>query len=101
MKIKTGDNVVVTIGKDRGKKGKVLRVLPEEGRLSVEGVNVRKKHRRPTKSGEKGQVIHLPLPFSSSNVKILCAKCNKAVRVGMKVSGKTKVRVCKNCGAEL
>tara|TARA_Y100000310_G_C20632812_1_gene789544 strand:- start:466 stop:774 length:309 start_codon:yes stop_codon:yes gene_type:complete len=101
MKIKKGDNVVVIRGKDKGKKGKVLRTFPEKARVVVEGANIRKKHRKPTKSGEKGQIIQLPSPIALSNVKMLCQKCNKAVRIGYKRAGEGKVRVCKKCGAEL
>jgi len=100
MKIKTGDNVLVTAGKDRGKKGKVIRTFPREAKIVVEGVNVRKKHVRAKKAGQKGQVVEMPFSFSVSNVKILCVKCGKATRVGYKVDGKKKARVCKKCREE-
>jgi len=98
MKIKTGDNVLVTAGKDHGKKGKVVRTLPLEAKVVVEGVNVRKKHVRAKKAGQKGQVVEMPFAFSVSNVKILCVKCSKATRVGYKIEGKVKTRICKKCG---
>ena len=98
MKIKTGDNVLVIAGKDRGKKGKVVRTLPREARIVVEGVNIRKKHVRAKKAGQKGQVVEMPSAFSVSNVKLLCVKCQKPTRLGYKIEGKGKTRVCKKCG---
>ena len=98
MKIKTGDNVLVIAGKDRGKKGKVVRTLPREAKIVVEGVNVRKKHIRAKKAGQKGQVVEMAFALSISNVKILCVKCQKATRVGYRIDGKIKTRVCKKCG---
>jgi len=101
MKIKKGDNVLVIAGKDRGRKGKVIRALPEEEKIVVEGMNIRKKHMKARKAGEKGQVMELPSPFSVSSAKIICGKCGKGVRVGYKVEAGKKSRVCKKCGAEL
>lgn len=101
MKIKKGDNVLVTAGKDRGRKGKVIRALPNEATVVVEGMAMRKKHMRPKKAGEKGQVIEMPSAFSVSNVQVVCGKCGKPTRVGYSVVGKEKSRVCKKCGAAL
>ncbi|PIP24437.1 MAG: 50S ribosomal protein L24 [Candidatus Nealsonbacteria bacterium CG02_land_8_20_14_3_00_37_10] len=100
MKIKKGDMVLVISGKDRGKKGKVLQVFPKENRVMVEGVNLRKKHRKPKKSGEKGQIITLPGSVSVSNVKLVCSKCGKPTRGGYKIVEKKKFRICKKCGQE-
>lgn len=101
MKIKKGDNVLVVSGKDRGKKGKVLRAFPRDAKIMVEGANVRKKHVRAKRAGQKGQIVEMPAMFAVSNVKLLCAKCGKTTRVGYKIEGKKKVRICKKCGAEL
>lgn len=101
MKIRKGDTVLVISGKDRGKKDKVLQVFPKEERVLVEGVNLRKKHQRPKKSGEKGQIIHLPGSVSISNVKLVCPKCGKATRIGYKIVGKKKFRICKKCKQEM
>ena len=101
MKIKKGDNVLVIAGKDRGKKGKVLRALPREARIVVEGANIRKKHVRAKRAGQKGQMVEMPGVFSVSNVKLLCPKCGKAIRIGYKVEGGKKVRVCKKCNTEV
>jgi large subunit ribosomal protein L24 len=101
MKLKKGDTVIVTSGKEKGKKGKITRIYPEDFRIVVEGVNIKKRHRRATKSGEKGQTIEKQNPIAASKVLFVCAKCTKAVRVGYNIEGKTKVRVCKKCGAEV
>lgn len=69
--------------------------------MIVEGVNLRKKHVRPKKTGEKGQIVQLPGPFDISNTKLICSKCGKATRVGYRLSGKDKFRVCKKCGQEI
>ncbi len=101
MKIKRGDVVFIISGKDRGKKGKVLKVLPEASSLIVEGVNLRKKHVRARKAGEKGQIITKGLPLHASNVKVICTRCDKAVRIGYKMEGQRKYRFCKKCKAEI
>jgi len=92
---------LVASGKDKGKKGKVIRAFPQEARVVVEGVNMHKKHVRAKKAGQKGQVVEMPAPIPVSNVSVVCGKCGKATRVGYKVEGKTKSRICKKCGAEL
>jgi len=102
MKIKKSDTVLIISGKDRGRKGKVLDVFPKEQRLVVEGTYLRKKHVRPKKSGEKGQIITTPTPFSVSNVKLICPKCSQSTRVGYKLTeNKKKYRICKKCGQEI
>lgn len=69
MKIKKNDNVILITGKDKGKKGKVVRVLVKENKVIVEGLNMMKKHQRPRKSGEKGSMINVAMPINASNVK--------------------------------
>lgn len=101
MKIRRQDTVLIISGKDRGKKAKVLKVFPDERKIAVEGVNIRKKHVRPRKSGEKGQIAEIAAPIHISNAKLICPKCGKAVRVGYKIIEKNKLRVCKKCGQEV
>lgn len=101
MKIKTGDKVLVTRGKNRGKTGKVLSVYPRTTSIIVEGINIHKKHVRPKKQGEKGQIVEIPGPVVVSNVKLICNKCSKATRVGYKGEGREKYRVCKKCNEEM
>jgi len=101
MKIKKGDTVLIISGKDRGRKGKVLKSFPQKRKVSVEGINIAKKHIRPKKSGEKGQVVQIAAPIFVSKIKLICPKCKKATRVGYKISGKKKQRICKKCNKEI
>lgn len=101
MKIKKDDQVLITAGNDKGKKGKVLRAFPKEGRLVIEGVNIAKKHVKTKKSGQKGQIVQTPRPIQTSNVKIICPKCGKGARVGYEIVENKKFRICKKCGARI
>ena len=101
MKIKKGDQVLIISGKDRGKKGKVLGLFPKQTKVVVEGVNISKKHIRPKKSGEKGQIVETPTAISISNVKLICLKCGKPTKVGYSVTKEKKFRICKKCGQEI
>jgi len=101
MKIRKGDQVLIIKGKDRGRKGKVLKGFPKELKVLVEGMNMRKKHMRPKKEGEKGQVIEMAMPMPVSRVKLICPKCGKATRIGYKIENGIKVRICKKCQAEV
>jgi large subunit ribosomal protein L24 len=101
MKIKKGDTVLIISGKDRGRKSKVIEVFLKQGRIVIEGINLKKKHVRPKKSGEKGQIVELPAPLRASNVKIVCPKCKETARVGYKIEGDKKFRICKKCNQEI
>jgi len=115
MKLRKGDKVQIMSGKDRvrktkkgekmtkGNQGKIVSVIPEKDRLIVEGLNLRFKHVRPRREGEKGQRVEIPTSMAVSNVMLVCPKCNKTTRVGYRlldsdVKGKKKVRICKKCG---
>lgn len=100
-KIKTGDNVKVLSGKDRGKTAKITAVMLSEGRVVVEGVNMVKKHIRPKRAGEKGQRVSVAAPVHISNVQLVCPACKKAARVGIERTDGQRKRVCKRCGAEI
>ena len=107
MKIRKNDIVLIISGKDKGKRGKVIQVFPEDKKLIVEGVNLVKKHIRPKKSGEKGQIATKPALFCISNAKLICPKCDKAVRVSLeqkkknkKLKSKSKIRICKKCKSD-
>jgi large subunit ribosomal protein L24 len=101
MKIRKSDQVQIIAGKDRGKRGKILRTLPKEDKVIVENLNLVKRHKRPRKSGEKGQRVEVPAPVDISNVMIICPHCGKPARVGYKVTANNKHRVCKKCKAEI
>lgn len=98
MSIKKGDRVLVLSGKDRGKKSKVLRVLPQERRVVVEDVNMVKKHTRPTREMMQGGIIDQEAPIHVSNVMLICSQCGEPSRTGIRIlEGNQRVRVCKKC----
>lgn len=97
MKIKKNDLVLIIRGKDKGKSGKVIKALPKENKIIVEGLNLVKKHLRPKRSGEKGQIISIPHPIYVSKVKLICPKCKKPTRVGCEIKDEKKFRKCKKC----
>jgi large subunit ribosomal protein L24 len=120
VKIKKDDTVLVTKGKYRGKTGKILRAIPKENRVVVEGVNIVKKHTRPRKTGEKGKILEISAPIQVSSVKLICPKCKKPTKIQYKIvkskvkspasakasAGKQKlkikkIRMCKKCGKEI
>jgi len=98
MKIRKDDTVVITTGKDSGKKGKVRRALPDTERVIVEGANMIKRHSRARRAARQAGIIELEAPIRVSNVMLICSKCGKPTRVGFQflADGK-KVRVCKSC----
>lgn len=96
MKVQKDDTVKVLLGKDRNKTGKVLRVFSKTGKVTVEGVNVYKRHIKRTGQMEGG-TIDLTKPVNISNVAVVCPGCKKTSRVGYKIEGKNKVRVCLKC----
>jgi|APSaa5957512576_1039674.scaffolds.fasta_scaffold207896_2 large subunit ribosomal protein L24 len=98
MNIKVNDKVAVITGKNKGKDGKVVQILPSMNKVVVEGVNIMYKHLRPQKSGEKGQRVQFNGPITVSNVMLVCPKCSKQSRIGIKVGdNKQKARFCKKC----
>ena len=101
MKIKENDTVLIMSGKYRGKRGKVLISFPKENKILVEGINIRKKHQKPKKEGQKGQIVEKPAPIYVSCVKLICPKCGQPARVGYKINEKKKYRICKKCGQEI
>ena len=96
--VKKDDVVVIISGKDRGKKGKILRVDPKKSRVVVEGINIVKKHKKPRSANQQGGIIEQEAPLHSSNVMLVCKKCNKPTRVARKIlENGDKVRACKKC----
>lgn len=96
--LKKNDLITVIAGKDKGKQGKILTIQRDKGRLTVEGVNQKKKHSRPTAKNRQGGIIEFEAPISISNVMLICPSCNTSTRIGKKLleDGK-KVRICKKC----
>ena len=102
LKIRKGDRVRVLSGKDKGKEGEVMRSLPREGKVIVDGVNVARKSQRPTRTTQQGGIIDKDMPLPVSNVALVCPSCNRPTRVGYKIDASgQKVRVCKKCGGEI
>ena len=101
MNIKKGDTIVVLSGKDKGKQGKVLEVMPKSGKVVVEKVNVVSRHTKPRKQGEEGGIMKREAAIAACKVQVVCPKCSKGTRVAHKIEGGKKTRVCKHCGAEL
>jgi large subunit ribosomal protein L24 len=97
-KLKRGDNVQVIKGKDKGKKGNILRVLFTEKRAIIEGINMVKKHKRRTRDDQKGGIVSVERPISIANIMLVCKQCNRPVRVGFSVAKDgAKSRFCKTC----
>jgi len=101
MEIKSGDTVSIIAGKDKNKTGKVTKVFPKTNKIIIEGLNLIKKHIRPKKQGERGQRVEIPQPINISNIQIVCPKCKKTTRIGHRILGNSKVRICKKCGQEI
>lgn len=99
MYLRKGDSIKIIIGKDNGKTGKILKVLPKENKVLIEGLNVFKKHTRPKRQGEKGEVVDVSRPMHASNVMLVCSSCGKPRRVGVKVEKNKRVRYCKKCSS--
>ncbi len=97
--VRRNDNVLVTTGKDRGKRGRVLKVLPATNRVVVEGVNIIKRHTKPNPGRQiKGGVVEREASLHASNVQVVCPECGKASRIGRKVLGDGRyVRICRKC----
>lgn len=100
MNIKKGDNIIVVAGKDKGKKGKVLKVFLTINKVLIEGINVNKKHIKP-KQGTKGRTVEMSFPMSASNVMLIDPKSGKQTRTGKKLIGEKLVRVSKKSGQEI
>ena len=104
-KIKKGDTVEVISGGllDKGKRGEVIKVVPDENQVVVQGVNIRKKHQKQVQTQGRTMnpgIIEFEGPIAISNVMLVCPKCNKPVRVGLQREADSVVRVCKNCHAQ-
>ncbi len=98
FKIKRDDQIMVMKGKERGKTGKVLKVIPEKSQVIVERLNIVKKHQRPNPQFGQGGIIEREAPISIANVMLICGKCKSPVRVGKRIlQDGSKVRYCKKC----
>lgn len=100
FKLKVGDTVRVTQGKDSGREGKIEKLYAKRRKVLIPGINIFKKHVKGTE-GAKAGIYEIPRPLSFSKVALICPKCKKATRVGFRILSKEKVRVCKKCGREI
>jgi large subunit ribosomal protein L24 len=102
MKLRKGDRVRVIAGKDLGREGVIMRVLPGKNRVIVEGVNVAKKHQRPVRATMQAGIIDRDMPIEASNVALVCGSCGGPTRIGYRfdANGK-KVRVCAKCRGDI
>lgn len=97
-RIRKNDQVVVGVGKDSGKRGRVLRVFPDKNKALVERVNLVKKHARPTQDNPKGGIVEKEAPIALSNLMLYCPRCNRGTRVGYKfLESGDKTRICRRC----
>ncbi len=101
MTIRKGDKVKVITGKDKGKESRVLRSYPERQRLVVEGVNMMKKHQRPTNKAPQGGILEVEGTIHVSNVMLICPSCSQTTRAARRREDGTRVRVCKKCGNDI
>lgn len=103
-KIKKGDTVMVITGESKGVRGQVQRIDAKDNRVVVAGANIVKKHQKPVQAGRgktQAGIIEFEAPVSLSNVMLVCPKCNEPTRIGYRLDGESKVRVCRNCGADI
>lgn len=101
MHVKKGDKVVIIAGSDKGKTGKVLKNMPKQNRVVVEGVNMLTKHQKQTREMQQAGIVHKEGTIDSSNVMIYCDKCKSGVRTELKIENGKRVRACKKCGLVL
>jgi len=99
MKFKIGDQIIVVRGKDKGRKGKIQKVLAKKNKVLVPGINIYKKHLKPQGEGKPGGIVDKIFPLPVENVAFWCAKCNQKTRIGWQTSKGEKHRICKKCGS--
>lgn len=97
MKFKKGDEVIITAGKDKGKKGKIEKVLAKNNTVVLPGLNIYKRHLKKRDEKNPGGIVDFNRPLPVGNVALLCPKCGKPTRVGFKITGDKKIRICRKC----
>ena len=102
MKVRKGDRVKVLAGKDAGREGTITFAYPAKGKVVVDGVNIAKKHQKPTSATTQGGIIDKEMPIQASNVAIICPSCSKPTRIGYRFEPDgTKVRICRKCEKDI
>ncbi len=97
LKIKKGDTVIINSGKDRGKRGQIEATFPKHNKVTVVGINVTKRHLKPSRKNPHGGIIDKLAPIDASNVTVICPRCSNPTRVGYKISDDKKMRICRKC----
>lgn len=100
LKLKIGDVVKITAGKDKGREGKIEKIFPKQPKALIPGINIYKKHVKG-RQGQKGGIYDIPRPLDFAKIALICPKCKKATRVGFKIVEKSKSRICKKCNKEI
>jgi large subunit ribosomal protein L24 len=100
MKLKKGDKVKVLSGKDKGREGEIIRVIPNDNKVIVDRINIAKRHTKATRTLMQGGIIDKDMPISASAVAIVCPTCGPT-RIGVKIDGSLKTRICRKCEGEL
>lgn len=101
MKLKKGDEVIITAGKDKGKRGKIEKIFPKIAKILVPGVNMYKRHLKTQGQGKPGGIIDLNKPLAVAKVALVCPRCSQPTRVGYRIEEKSKARVCLKCKEEI
>lgn len=101
MKLKKGDEVLIDKGKDKGKKGKIDKVITKEDMVLIPGVNLYKKHYKSKIQNRKSEIIEITKPYHIGNVILICPNCHKPTRIGYKFENKEKVRICRKCNKKI
>ena len=99
MKLRKGDKVMVRAGRDQGKTGEITRVIPAQAQVVVEGLNVAKRHTKPSSKHPKGGILEITKPLPAGKVALVCPSCKQVTRVGYEIKGEHKERVCRKCQA--
>jgi large subunit ribosomal protein L24 len=100
LKLKKGDKVKILMGKDKGREGEIERIVPKKGTIIVPGINMYKKHVKGSQ-GQKGGIYDIPRAMKFGKVALICPKCKVATRIGFRMAGEEKVRVCAKCQKEI
>jgi large subunit ribosomal protein L24 len=101
MKLKKGDTVYISIGKDKGRKGKIEKIFPEKGQVLIPGINMFKRHAKRKDDKHPGGIIDFSRPLGASKVALICPKCGQRTRIGYLVTGKEKLRICRKCEQQI
>lgn len=101
MKFKKGDTIIVTIGKDKGRKGKIEQVIPKESTVIVPGINIFKRHLKKRDERQQGGIVEVARALDTAKIALVCPKCGKQTRIGYEKDGKINVRICNKCKARI